>query len=159
MKNIIEKIYHGFNNSYDLKNKFYDYLTKELRNEPNKLDLLNQLISEVELEYINHQKDCKILDKNCEYFNCKENAVKIIKAKIKEIEKEEAYKPTINIDNSTNKNVVSDSIGVIINQNSNNHINSENKENWFKKNIKLVYYTGGVIAGCYAFYKWLLPLF
>lgn len=158
MEDIIEKVYHGFNNHYDLKNNFYDYLSKELRNEPNKIEFLNQLISELESRYSKEQQKCKRENCNC-MVELKNNAVKIIKSKIKEME--EKGKPIVSIDNSVNKNVVSDSVGITINQNSNNDINaSENKkESWFKRNVKYIYYTAGVVAFGYAFYKWLLPLF
>lgn len=157
MNDIIEKVYHGFNNHYDLKENFYDYLSKELRNEPNKIEFLNRLISELESTYPKKQQTCKKENCNC-MLKLKNNAVKIAKSKIKEME--ENSKPTVSIDNSVNKNVVSGSIGVSINQNSNNGVNSsENKkESWFKRNVKYIYYTAGVIAFGYAFYKWLLPL-
>jgi hypothetical protein len=156
MNDIIEKVYHGFNNHYDLKNNFYDYLSKELRNEPNKIEFLNQLILKVESEYPKEQQKCN--KQNCECkLELKNNAIKIMKSKIQEIE--ERGKPTLAIDNSVNKNVVQGSTGVYINQNSNNNINSEDKkESWVKRNIKYIYYTAGVIAFGYAFYKWLLPL-
>jgi len=158
MDDIIKKVYHGYNNYYDLKNKFYDFLSKELRNEPNKIQFLKQLISNLELEYVEEQKNCKKPNCTCK-LDLKETAIKIINVKINEIEKDKLINHFVNVDNSINKNIVKDSNGVTINQNSNNHINLENKENWFKKNVKYIYYTGAVVIGGYSLYKWILSLF
>lgn len=159
MNSVAEEVFHGYNNHFDLKNKFYDFLTKELRNEIDKIEFLKETILNIESKYLVHQQKCKLSDDECGKFLMKEAAIKIINSKIKEIENDNRVDQIINIDNSSNKNVVSDSIGVIINQNSNNHINSDTKENWFKKNIKFIYYTLAVIGICYSFYKWILPLF
>lgn len=85
MKNyLVEKIYSGYTNYGDLKNKFYDLLTKELRNEPDKLEFLNQLILDVELVYPEKEKRCTKPECTC-ILDLKDGAIKIIKSKINDI--------------------------------------------------------------------------
>ena len=41
MEEITDKIFGGYNNHYDLDKRFYDDLKNWLKNEPNKIDFLN----------------------------------------------------------------------------------------------------------------------
>ncbi len=157
-KYIVEKIYDGYNNFHDLKNKFYDDLTKELRNEPDKIEFLKRLIIDVESIYPEKLKRCKTPDCNC-MLDLKESAIKIINSKISEITKENEDKTIMNVsvDNSTNKNVINYSSGVTITQSADINAGVEHKESWLKINIKFFYYAAGSIAFIYAFIHWVLP--
>lgn len=148
---IVIKVYQGYNNNFDLEKKFRNDLEEKLKNEPNKSEFLESLKQAIILENDKHLVECK--EKNCNYFLLRESSIKIINALLNEIKENE--KPVINIsDNSINKNIINNSSDININQNT----SSELKENWFKKNVKYFYYTGGSIALIYGFYKWVLPL-
>jgi hypothetical protein len=153
IKDIVSDVYDGkYNNHFHLEENFRDDLEKKLRNEPNKNQFLESLKQTLILESDKHLTDCK--EKDCRYSLNKNSSIKIIDAILNDM-KEKEKQDTINIDYSINKNIVSNSTGVNINQNT----NTESKENWFKKNVKYFYYTGGSIGLIYGFYKWILPLF
>lgn len=153
IENIVSDVYEGkYNNHLHLEQNFRDDLEKKLRNEPNKNQFLESLKQVLILESDKHLAKCQ--EKDCRYTLNKNSSIKIIDAILNDM-KENKNQSIISIDNSNNKNIINDSIGVNINQNA----NSESKENWFKKNIKYFYYTAGLIALLYGFYKWILPLF
>lgn len=153
MKEVIYQIFNGYNNNpHYLGENFYNDLFKIIRNEPNKIDFLNTLEQEISLEYEKHCLTCTVNELVCYNKLAKEISIKIINTMKKDITESKQF---VNIDNSTNKNIVNDSIGVSINQNMENKSN----ESWFKNNVKYLYYIFGVIGFSYSFFKWLLPLF
>jgi len=151
IENIVSDVYDGkYNNHLHLEEKFRDDLEKKLRNEPNKNHFLESLKQSLILESDKHMVNCK--EKDCRYSLNKNSSIKIIDAILNGMKENEKSIIT-NIDNSINKNVISNSNGVNVNQNT----NLDPKENWFKKNVKYFYYTGGSIVLIYGFYKWILP--
>jgi hypothetical protein len=153
MEHIVDKIFGGYNNHYDLENRFYDDLSIRLRNEPNKIDFLNKLKELIEIELIKHNENCT--EEKCSYPKLRDISIKIIDSIIEEKMEQKEIKHIINNDNSINKIDISNSKDVNVKQS----INSEHKENWFLKNIKYVYYLLGVLGFIYSFFKWILPLF
>ena len=153
MEHIVDKIFGGYNNHYDLENKFHSYLSIRLRNEPNKIDFLNKLKESIEIELNNHNENCT--EEKCCYPKLRDVSIKIIDSIIEEKMEQKEIKHIINNDNSVNKIDISNSSDINIKQS----VNSEHKENWFLKNIKYVYYLLGVFGFIYSFFKWILPLF
>jgi hypothetical protein len=150
MENIVDKIFGGYNNHYDLEKRFYDDLVKRLRNEPNKIEFLLNLKQMIDVEFGKHNSKCK--EDECGYPKLKEKSINIIDAIIQEKMEQKEIKQIINNDNSVNKINVTDSKGVNITQN----INNENK-NWFKKNIHYIYYSLAILGIVYTFIKWVYP--
>lgn len=85
MKHIVDKVFQGYNNHYDLKNNFYNYLSEKIRNEPNKIKFLNKLKKLIKIEFDNHNKKCE--EKDCGYPKLKDVSIKIIDSLI--VEKKE----------------------------------------------------------------------